>query len=168
MKRVTDKVVEDLLEDLPEVGYVTKKQQQIYSSKLIQLEIPVHKNLWKAELNRLDDINKIHELDSIQMYDNNVESTVKRPKKRKLKSVVTKVLYEKPHVDSIGEKTLLISIEKLNDMHNMVVDTTKTIDDGSPLQNNNPTTFIDFNWDHPDLPLNQIDCLDLDFIDDIN
>ncbi len=47
---------EDLIEDLPAVGYLTQKQQQIYSSKLIKLEIPVHKNLWKAELNRLDDM----------------------------------------------------------------------------------------------------------------
>ena len=47
LKRITDKVVEDLLEDLPELGNVTQKQQLLYSSKLIPLEMPVHKNLWR-------------------------------------------------------------------------------------------------------------------------
>jgi hypothetical protein len=107
LKRVTAKVVEDLLEELPEIGYVTRKQQQLYSSKLIPLDKPVHKNLWKAELERLDGIKKLNELKSITINDKNLESTSKRPKKRKLKSVVTKILYEKPKVDS----TILINGE---------------------------------------------------------
>ena len=49
-KRVTDKVVEELLEDMPEVGYVTKKQQQRFQAGIIPFTVSLGTSVWKHHL----------------------------------------------------------------------------------------------------------------------
>ena len=53
-KRVTDKVVEELLEDMPEVGYVTKKQQQRFQAGIIPFTVSLGTSVWKHHLEIYD------------------------------------------------------------------------------------------------------------------
>jgi hypothetical protein len=96
MRRVTDRVVEDLLENLPEVGYVTKKQQQQYQTKLFKIETSTPTHLWKHRLEEyaLKDVELgSSKEDRLKLANSKSNFTIKKKKKAKsrkpkLKSVV--------------------------------------------------------------------------------